>query len=426
MHLSLLLLALPHLFPAPQDPPAPTDVFRALDFERALDAARTEKKVVLVDFFTTWCQPCKQLDRNTWTNDAVKEWLSAHVVPIKIDAERETGIAARYSVTGYPTMVFVQPGEAGGDKALVGAEIGRLSGYKTPQDFLVEARRTLEGRAKLDEARKELDARPDDPAAHLSYARALLRGGRNLEALDELLWAYDHSADRPEFGQARRLEVLRDIGALGRQNPRARQALLERRDRAQQALMAGGESIEEAAREMVALDQATGSTRHVLTVYEELKKREGTPPAVLKILFCDDVVQFLYQAKRYADMIDGMGDPLGHMDTVFGEVLHAREAQELLPGDISVKSNMAIAEGGRFYEALLALGRGKDAADLAEMMIIFEPRGQTYIALVNSAMKVGAREAAKTLGERGVAEAPEGVERDRLKALVARLFPAQK
>ncbi|MCE2461882.1 MAG: thioredoxin family protein, partial [Pseudomonadales bacterium] len=40
--------------------------FHDLAFDRALERAASEDKLVFVDFFTTWCVPCKEMDATTF------------------------------------------------------------------------------------------------------------------------------------------------------------------------------------------------------------------------------------------------------------------------------------------------------------------------------------------------------------------------
>lgn len=62
---------------------------------------------VLVDFHTTWCGPCKAQE------PIIKEFASAmgnKVRVIKIDVDKNPGIASRYGVRGVPTIAFFNEG----------------------------------------------------------------------------------------------------------------------------------------------------------------------------------------------------------------------------------------------------------------------------------------------------------------------------
>lgn len=63
---------------------------------------------VLVDFFATWCGPCKMLSP---VLKEVKEALGDNVSIIKIDVDKNQELAATYQVRGVPTMMLFQKGK---------------------------------------------------------------------------------------------------------------------------------------------------------------------------------------------------------------------------------------------------------------------------------------------------------------------------
>ena len=63
-----------------------------------------QDKPVLVDFFATWCGPCKTL--GPILKD-VKDTLGENISIVKIDVDKNQELAAKYQVRGVPTfMIF--------------------------------------------------------------------------------------------------------------------------------------------------------------------------------------------------------------------------------------------------------------------------------------------------------------------------------
>ncbi len=65
-------------------------------------------KPVLIDFFATWCGPCKVLGP---VLKEVKDSLGERVSIIKIDVDKNQELASKYQVRGVPTMMLFQNGK---------------------------------------------------------------------------------------------------------------------------------------------------------------------------------------------------------------------------------------------------------------------------------------------------------------------------
>jgi thioredoxin 1 len=65
-------------------------------------------KPVLVDFFADWCQPCKQMSPIL---KEVKSELKESVRIIKVNVDKNPGIATRYQIRSIPTIIVFKNGE---------------------------------------------------------------------------------------------------------------------------------------------------------------------------------------------------------------------------------------------------------------------------------------------------------------------------
>ena len=81
-------------------------------------------KLVLVDFFATWCGPCQMLAP---VLKQVKDELGDRIAIIKIDVDKNKALADQYQVRGVPTMMLFQTGK----------QLWRQSGV-VPKDELVK------------------------------------------------------------------------------------------------------------------------------------------------------------------------------------------------------------------------------------------------------------------------------------------------
>lgn len=79
--------------------------------EEALERAGRENKLVFIDYYATWCVPCKKMDRLVFTDARVGAYFNDKFVSLQLDAEKpeHKPSAKLYKVEAFPTMVFVAP-----------------------------------------------------------------------------------------------------------------------------------------------------------------------------------------------------------------------------------------------------------------------------------------------------------------------------
>jgi thioredoxin len=69
--------------------------------------AQAAGKTVLVDFFATWCGPCKMLEE-TWAEPQVAAALQ-NFITVKIDTDEQPALAQQYNINALPTVVVLSP-----------------------------------------------------------------------------------------------------------------------------------------------------------------------------------------------------------------------------------------------------------------------------------------------------------------------------
>lgn len=123
-----------------------------VSMEEAIALQKTAPKKIIMDVYTNWCGPCKMLDKNTFQNEDVANYINEHFYAVKFNGEGNANVTyknqtfgnpnynpakansrnsahefARYlQVRAYPTMIFFDE---------KGDYITPVTGYLKPQQL---------------------------------------------------------------------------------------------------------------------------------------------------------------------------------------------------------------------------------------------------------------------------------------------------
>ncbi len=91
-------------------------------FEEAVEMNKKEPRKIIVDVYTDWCGYCKVMDKNTFSNKTVAEYMNARYYPVKFNAEQKEDITFNEK-----TYKFVAQGSRGFHELAAALLSGQLS-----------------------------------------------------------------------------------------------------------------------------------------------------------------------------------------------------------------------------------------------------------------------------------------------------------
>ena len=110
-----------------------------LTIEEAQELSKDNPKKVIMDVYTDWCGWCKKMDKTTFADEQVVEFVNENFYAVKLKADSNDKVsfkgqeftngelARALRVTGYPTIVFF-------DESF--ARFQPISGFRPAEDFL--------------------------------------------------------------------------------------------------------------------------------------------------------------------------------------------------------------------------------------------------------------------------------------------------
>lgn len=93
----------------PTPEPIGVQFMKSESLTSVLEAAKKENKLIFIDFYTTWCLPCKLMDEEVFADEAFGDYMNDNFINYKVDAEKENGpsLSLIYQVIVFPTLLFI-------------------------------------------------------------------------------------------------------------------------------------------------------------------------------------------------------------------------------------------------------------------------------------------------------------------------------
>jgi len=121
-----------------------------LTWKQIKEKAIKEKKMIFFDAYTTWCGPCKYLEKNVYTNEGVSAYYNANFINVKFDMESGEGLklSGEFSITSYPTLLFFSAEGnlvhkyIGAMEAAAFVELGKTARNPSKQYFVLKEKAT--------------------------------------------------------------------------------------------------------------------------------------------------------------------------------------------------------------------------------------------------------------------------------------------
>jgi thioredoxin-related protein len=107
-YLSILLLVLVFTSGKSQSHETHSGPVNWMTFEEAVALNKNEKKLLFIDVYTTWCGPCKMMDKHSFADEEVAKILNNNFYPVKLNAEQRANISFEGN-----TFKFIPNGASG-------------------------------------------------------------------------------------------------------------------------------------------------------------------------------------------------------------------------------------------------------------------------------------------------------------------------
>lgn len=136
---------------------------------KVLKMAKKQNKPIFVDAYTTWCGPCKMMDRDVFTNKEVADYFNENFINVKMDMEKGEGnqLKLDWKVKAFPTLLYFNT---------EGEIVHRVVGAFGVEEFMNYSKMALDEDKMAVNLQKRYDAGERDGAFMYDYLVSLRLG----------------------------------------------------------------------------------------------------------------------------------------------------------------------------------------------------------------------------------------------------------
>lgn len=208
----ILILFIPHLVTAQSSLDKGIDFTKELCWKQVLRKAKEENKMIFLDCYTTWCAPCRAMEKQIYPLEKVGEFYNKHFIPVKVQFDKTakdddyvkawyqdaTKLEKELSIDAYPTYIFLSP---------EGKPLHRASGGFSAEKFIALANDALNPETQSYNLASKYDPEKMD-TAEMKRVSVLIRRSAP-ELAGKIALAYLKKLSMQELSENSNIEFMR-------------------------------------------------------------------------------------------------------------------------------------------------------------------------------------------------------------------------
>lgn len=358
-------------------------LFRDMPFAEAMAEAKAKGLWLIVSATSATSEPARLMEKQTWPNARVIEWLERKALAIMVDVQADAELATALKVRAEPTIIAFKEGE----------EKDRLVGFLDPVRLLMWFL-DLEGTKTVCEQtlRKSSGDLERDMHGRLAFAKAFYNDRHYEEATEHYVWLWNNiERVDPDMSGVRVSFMAGEIAALVGAHPSARERFTAIRDDA--AVAADADPLSTKHRlDWVVLNKALGDEERTLAWFDGVKSAADAEDVVRSV--GRFLIEMLKQRERWADLGRLYRNPLRELAFQHEALATAplTEMSSILGGEAAAQVEELMGSQFRqaaaeLYASLRAAGRAADAKAVHDEALRLDPSEKMRTALEQSPVR---------------------------------------